>query len=435
MIKKIIIGVFVYFLFINFKIAYSEVFIKAKVNNQIITNIDVKNEKNYLLALNPNLRNLSQKNINLYAVDSAINERIKKIEIEKKFEITPDKKIVKKVITDLYSSIGINNLEEFEKYLLNYDINIGLVKKKIAVEIAWNDYIVRKFNSSILVDEDKIRDKINKISKNSSVENLLLSEIIFTINENENLKVKLNKINESIKNIGFEETAKIYSVSDSKKNGGKIGWVYKSQLSNKIFEQVKKRPKRVVFAEGEEEKVIRAAQVFRNAGYGTPVLIGRDSVVSEKMADLGLIGTEKIEAHNARLSKRNKQYTDYLYQRLARSGFLFRDCQRMVNQDRNIFAACMVACGDADAMVTGLTRNSPTCWNDLARAIFKSMGKVEKIFYIVFLLTPLSLAIDLVTSNFFTYLRYVMPINIIMCSVVSIAMIEIFTKKNDKFSS
>ena len=130
MIKKIIIGLFVYFLFINFKIAYSEVFIKAKVNNQIITNIDVKNEKNYLLALNPNLRNLSQKNINLYAVDSAINERIKKIEIEKKFEITPDKKIVKKVITDLYSSIGINNMEEFEKYLLNYDINIGLVKKK-----------------------------------------------------------------------------------------------------------------------------------------------------------------------------------------------------------------------------------------------------------------------------------------------------------------
>ena len=130
MTKKIIIGVFVYFILINFKIAYSEVFIKAKVNNQIITNIDVKNEKNYLLALNPNLRNLSQKNIDLYAVDSAINERIKKIEIEKKFEITPDKKIVKKVITDLYSGIGINNMEEFEKYLLDYNINIDVVKKK-----------------------------------------------------------------------------------------------------------------------------------------------------------------------------------------------------------------------------------------------------------------------------------------------------------------
>ena len=237
--KKIVIGAFVYFLLINFKIAYSEVFIKAKVNNQIITNIDVKNEKNYLLALNPNLRNLSIKNINLYAVDSAINEKIKKIEIEKKFEITPDKKIVKKIITDLYSGIGIDNMEEFKKYLLDYEINIGMVKKKIAIEIAWNDYIVRKFNSAILVDEEKIRDKINKISTKSSVENLLLSEIIFTINENENLKSKFDKINESINMIGFEETAKIYSVSESKKNGGKIGWVYKSQLSNKIFEQVK----------------------------------------------------------------------------------------------------------------------------------------------------------------------------------------------------
>ena len=229
--KKIVIGAFVYFLLINFKIAYSEVFIKAKVNNHIITNIDVKNERNYLLALNPNLRNLSQENINLYAVDSAINEKIKKIEIEKKFEITPEKKIVKKVITDLYSGIGINNMEEFEKYLLDYEINIGMVKKKIAIEIAWNDYIVRKFNSAILVDETKIRDKINQISSKSSVENLLLSEIIFTINENENLKDKFDKINESIKKIGFEETAKIYSVSESKKNGGQIGWVYKSQLS------------------------------------------------------------------------------------------------------------------------------------------------------------------------------------------------------------
>ena len=162
-----------------------------------------------------------------------------KIEIEKKYEITPDIKIFKKVITDLYSGIGINNMEEFEKYLLDYEININMVKKKIAIEIAWNDYIVRKFNSSILVDEAKVRDKINQISAKNSVENLLLSEIIFTINENENLKAKLNKIKESIEKIGFEETAKIYSVSESKKNGGKIGWVYKTQLSNKIFEQVK----------------------------------------------------------------------------------------------------------------------------------------------------------------------------------------------------
>tara|TARA_B100001057_G_C22718155_1_gene898581 strand:- start:244 stop:1173 length:930 start_codon:yes stop_codon:yes gene_type:complete len=238
MIKKIIIGIFTFFLIINFKIVYSDVFIKAKVNNQIITNIDVKNEKNYLLALNPNLRNLSQKNINLYAIDSAINEKIKKMEIEKKFEITPDNKIVKKVITDLYSGIGITNIDEFKKHLLDYKINLSMVKKKIAIEIAWNDYIVRKFNNAILVDKAKIRDKISQINTKNSVENLLLSEIIFTINENENLKTKFGKIKESIKMIGFEETAKIYSVSESKKNGGRIGWVYKTQLSNKISEQI-----------------------------------------------------------------------------------------------------------------------------------------------------------------------------------------------------
>ncbi len=239
MTKKIIICVFVYFLLINFKIAYSEIFIKAKVNNQIITNIDVKNEKNYLLALNPNLRNLSLKNINLYAFDSAINEKIKKIEIEKRYEITPNRKIVKEVITDLYSGIGISNMEDFKKYLLNYKINLSMVEKKIAIEIAWNDYIVRKFNNAILVDEAKIRNKINQISVKNSVENLLLSEIIFTINENQNLKTKFESLKESIEKIGFEETAKIYSVSESKKNGGKIGWVYKTQLSNNISEQIK----------------------------------------------------------------------------------------------------------------------------------------------------------------------------------------------------
>ena len=237
--KKILIGIFAFFLTTNFKIANCEIFIKAKVNNQIITNIDIKNEKNYLLALNPNLKNLSVKNINLYAVDSAINEKIKKIEIEKQYEITPNNKIIKKIITDLYSGIGINNLEEFKKHLLDYEINLNMVEKKIAIEIAWNDYIVRKFNNAILVDEAKIMKKVNQINTKNSVENLLLSEIIFTINENENLKSKFEKIKESIEKIGFAETAKIYSVSESKKNGGEIGWVYKTQLSNKISEKIK----------------------------------------------------------------------------------------------------------------------------------------------------------------------------------------------------
>ena len=222
----------------NFKLANSETFIKAKVNNQIITNFDVKNEKNYLLALNPSLRNLSNENINRYAIDSAINEKIKKIEIEKKYEIIENNLIIKKVLKDLYSAIGISNIEEFKDYLMSYNINLGIVKKKIAIEVAWNDYIVKKFNNAVLVDELKIRKKIDKLGKENYIDNILLSEIIFTINENESLDVKLGKIKESIEKIGFKETAKIYSISESKKNGGNIGWVYKSQLSNKILKQL-----------------------------------------------------------------------------------------------------------------------------------------------------------------------------------------------------
>ena len=238
--KNIIIIIISIFFCFKFSFVNSEIFIKAKIDNQILTNYDIKNEKNYLLALNPNLRNLSEKDIDRYAMDSLINENIKKIEIEKKFEILQNKDIIKKIIADLYSGIGISGINEFKDHLKNYNINLELVENKISIEVAWNDYIFNKFNRSVVIDEGKIRNKIKELSKKNKVENILLSEIIFTINENEKLENKLDKIKNSIDKIGFEETAKIYSVSESKKNGGKIGWVYKTQLSNKISKQIEK---------------------------------------------------------------------------------------------------------------------------------------------------------------------------------------------------
>ncbi|MDE0810417.1 MAG: NADP-dependent malic enzyme [Alphaproteobacteria bacterium] len=124
-----------------------------------------------------------------------------------------------------------------------------------------------------------------------------------------------------------------------------------------IHARVRQSPKRVVFAEGEEERVIRAAIAFRSAGYGEPILIGREETVRETMARLGLSASTDLEIHNARLSDHNEEYTANLYKRLQRSGHLFRDVQRMVNQDRNVFGASMVAHGHADAMVTGVTRS------------------------------------------------------------------------------
>jgi len=140
------------------------------------------------------------------------------------------------------------------------------------------------------------------------------------------------------------------------------------------LDQVRKNPRRVVFAEGEEEKSIRAAHAFLNAGYGTPILIGREERVLETMSSLGLGKNDGMQIQNARLSSRNTDYADFLYQRLQRKGSLRRDCQRMVNQDRNIFAACMVAMGDADAMVTGLTRNYHAAMNNISSVIDPAAG-------------------------------------------------------------
>jgi malate dehydrogenase (oxaloacetate-decarboxylating)(NADP+) len=142
----------------------------------------------------------------------------------------------------------------------------------------------------------------------------------------------------------------------------------------RIFDQVRANPKRVVFAEGEEEKMIRAALAFRDSGYGTPVLIARHERTRTALKELGLAETAALEIQNPRQSPASEAYTEFLYGRLQRHGALLRDCQRMVNQDRNVFAACMVACGDADAMVTGETRNYFQAFDEVARVIGAKAG-------------------------------------------------------------
>ncbi|MDI1285263.1 MAG: NADP-dependent malic enzyme [Reyranella sp.] len=150
-----------------------------------------------------------------------------------------------------------------------------------------------------------------------------------------------------------------------------------------LFDQVKANPQRVVFAEGEEERTIRAAVVFRDNGYGTPILIGREEQVRETMKTLGITDDSNLEIHNARLSTRNAPYTDLVYARLQRDGYLRRDIQRMVNQGRNVFGACMVAMGDADGMVTGITRRFPECYGDVKRVIDVEPGMVPMGYSIV----------------------------------------------------
>jgi len=141
-----------------------------------------------------------------------------------------------------------------------------------------------------------------------------------------------------------------------------------------VYARLRRSPKRVVFAEGEEEQVIRAAVSFVHQGLGTALLVGREERVRQTAQSAGLELGEGIEIHNARLSTRNSVYTNYLYERLQRRGYLLRDCQRLVNTDRNHFAACMVALGDADSMITGATRNFSVALEDVRRVIDPKPG-------------------------------------------------------------
>ncbi|MBT3792463.1 MAG: NADP-dependent malic enzyme [Rhodospirillales bacterium] len=171
---------------------------------------------------------------------------------------------------------------------------------------------------------------------------------------------------------------------------------YKTRLSGRldptadalhlISREVRANPRRVVFAEGEEEKAIRAAAAFKATGYGTPILVGYEDRILETMKRLGIANAQDFEISNAGKLNRSKEFTDFMFERLARRGMLYRDCQRLVNQDRNIFAACMVAHGDADAMVTGLTRSSFVCLNDVRRVLDPRPG--ERVFGLTMLITP-----------------------------------------------
>jgi malate dehydrogenase (oxaloacetate-decarboxylating)(NADP+) len=142
----------------------------------------------------------------------------------------------------------------------------------------------------------------------------------------------------------------------------------------RIFQELRRTPRRVVFAEGEEEQVIRAAASFVHQGLGSALLVGRENRVRETAKALGVELGGGIEIINAALSRRNAAYAAYLYERLQRRGYLQRDCQRLVNQDRNHFASCMVALGDADAMVTGVTRNFSVALDDVRRCIDPKPG-------------------------------------------------------------
>ena len=219
----------------NKSIYSSEVYVVSKVNNIIITNVDVENEYRYLIALNNDLKNIDKKKIMKLAKNSIIKEKIKETELKNHFDLNQENKYIDRILVNFYKALDLKNEKEFINYLLNYDLLFDEVKKKIVIEAAWNDLIYTKYIDKIQIDEQKIKKKINKLISDKKRQNVyLLSEILYNENNAENNENKYKLIKKSIAEIGFKNTANIHSISDTAKLGGQIGWINESQLSKII---------------------------------------------------------------------------------------------------------------------------------------------------------------------------------------------------------
>ena len=235
--KVIFFGIF--FIFIHANIANTiENKILFKVNNEIITSLDIFSEMKYLRTINDEFKKIEKEKAFEVSKNSIIREKIKKIEIErviKKIEI--EDKILNNLVTGYFKELEINTITEFENFFLNRDIDPNVIKKKISIEVLWNQLIYSRYNQNVKIDKQLIK---NNLSNNKKQKEFLISEILFNIDENENLNKKILLINKSIKEINFAQTALAYSISDTANKGGKLGWISESILSEQIYKKIKK---------------------------------------------------------------------------------------------------------------------------------------------------------------------------------------------------
>ena len=214
--------------------------ILVKIENQIITSLDVNNEYKYLIALNPNIKNSKKEDLIKLSKRSIIQEKIKKIAIEKNFNNPKiPQKYLEQILKNVYSRIGINNLNDFKKYLEINNIDFENVQKKLEIEALWNELVLIKFSSKIKIDEENLKNKIQK-DNNKFLKSYLLSEISFEISNLNDLDKKFIEISEIIKNKGFDFAALKYSLSPTSNLGGRLDWINENSLNKNIKEAIKK---------------------------------------------------------------------------------------------------------------------------------------------------------------------------------------------------
>ena len=241
MIKKIFIFVAIINLLSSTLIAEDRYEIVVSIDNKVITNFDIQKEINYLLALNPSLNNLPKKQIYEIAKESLVREEIKEKEILKYYNINYKDPELSLLIENIYNRLNIANENEFNKYLSNFDLSIEMISAKLAIEKAWNRLIFEKFNKFINLDELRLKKELEKnLSQPQTQNRYLISEILFQSKNDKEYQEILRNIKKTIEENSFETAASIYSISDSSKNGGKIGWVNKNEISETIYNVLNK---------------------------------------------------------------------------------------------------------------------------------------------------------------------------------------------------
>ena len=209
-----------------------------KVNNEIITTIDINNEIKYLKALNPNLKNLESNKMLEIAKNSLLREKIKEIEISKYDLREVNQQYLENIISSIYTNIGLKNIDDFLDYINTFETNLEEIKAKLIIEAYWNQIIYKKFFSKLKIDKKQIKKDI--LSTQLTTKSYQLNEIVFSINQKSDYQKLLKDIKKSILENGFENTAAIFSISDSSKNGGNLGWISENSIDRKILNEIKK---------------------------------------------------------------------------------------------------------------------------------------------------------------------------------------------------
>ena len=237
--KKIFLLVIFFNFLFNWSLYANESYVVLKVNNNVITNVDIDNEYRYLIALSPSLQDVNKEIVMKLAKDSIIREKIKEGELAIHYDLSVKNKFIDKIISNFYKNMGMKNINEFKSYLLKYNLNFQEIERKISIEAAWNDLIYNKFSNSIEINELEIKQKLKKNILDDKEQNTYsISEILFVAEDYEKLQKKYKTIEKSILEVGFSNTANIHSVSDSAKLGGTIGWISETQLNETIKKEI-----------------------------------------------------------------------------------------------------------------------------------------------------------------------------------------------------